>query len=139
MSGLFFTLDLPFPVAGIDHKAHKANIIGTGKELFSLTHLDDIGRFVAAILKKPEETENKVIRIAGDTQSADALVEKFEKKSGKKFKVKYQNAIVLAAALKQARHKDHKKYEFYFTNAIPLFTGDGVCPSTMLTVASASR
>jgi uncharacterized protein YbjT (DUF2867 family) len=94
--------------------------------LFSLTHLDDIGRYVAAILKRPEETKNKIIRITGDTQSADALVEKFEKKIGKKFKVKYQSSVVLAATIKQARSKAHKKYGIYFANAIPLFTGDGV-------------
>jgi uncharacterized protein YbjT (DUF2867 family) len=113
-------------LAGIDYKARKADIIGTGEELFSLTHLDDIGRYVAAVLKRPEETKNKVIRVAGDTQSAHSILTKFEKKIGRKFKVNYQNAVVMKALLKKA--VDHKKYNVYFTNAIPCFTGDGVCP-----------
>jgi nucleoside-diphosphate-sugar epimerase len=125
-SGLFFTLELPFPLAGIDYKARKAEIVGTGDELFSLTHLDDIGRFVAAVLRRPEETKNKIIRVAGDTQSAHSILTLFQKKIGQKFKVSYQNALVMKALLKNAI--DHKKYNVYFTNAIPCFTGDGVYP-----------
>jgi hypothetical protein len=128
-SGLFFTLDLPFPLAGIDYKARKAHIIGTGDERFSLTHLDDIGLFIAAVLKRPEETKNKVIRVAGDTQSAHSILAKFEKKVGQKFKANYQSAIVTKALLKKAI--DHKKYNIYFTNAIPCFTGDGVYPKVL--------
>ena len=122
-------LDLPFPVAGVDYKARKADIIGTGEEPFSITHLDDIGRFLVAILKKPEETENTVIRIAGDTQTANALVKKFEKQTGEKFKVSYQDAHQLERELKQAL--DDKKYDVYFPNAIPMFTGLGVCPLSL--------
>jgi nucleoside-diphosphate-sugar epimerase len=121
---LFFGLDLPFPVAGVDYKARKADIIGTGEELFSITHLDDIGRFLVAILKKPDDTENTMIRIAGDTQTANALVKKFEKQTGTKFEVSYQDAHQLERELKQAL--DDKKYDVYFPNAIPMFTGLGV-------------
>lgn len=59
-------MDLPFPVAGVDYKARNAEIIGTREELFSITHLDDIGRFLVAILKNPEIIENEMVRIAGD-------------------------------------------------------------------------
>jgi len=136
-TGLFFTLDLPFPVAGIDHKMRTAKIIGDGNALFSLTHLDDIGRYVTAILRRPEETKNRTIRIAGDTQTANALLGLFEKQSGKKFKVTHENAVVFAAMLKSAL--DHKKYGTYFANAIDLFTGDGVTQlSYQLIVASAN-
>jgi hypothetical protein len=123
-SGLFFTLDLPFPVAGIDYKARTADIIGDGTALFSLTHLDDIGRFVAAVLKRPEETKNAVIRVAGDTQCANAMLEEFEKKIGTPFKVHHKSSVVVTALLKKAL--EHKKYDIYFSNAINLFTGDGV-------------
>ena len=125
-SGLFFTLELPFPLAGIDYKTRKAEIIGSGDELFSLTHLDDIGRYVTAVLKRPEETKNKMVRVAGDTQSAHSVLTMFQRKIGQKFKVSYQNAIVMKTLLKNAA--DHKKYNVYFANAIPCFTGDGVCP-----------
>ena len=133
-------MDLPFPIAGIDYKSRKADIIGTGEELFSLTHLDDIGRYVAAVLKRPEETKNKVIRVAGDTQSAHSILAKFQKKIGQKFKVNYQNAVVMRSLLKSAI--DHKKYNVYFTNAIPCFTGDGVDPEILellICLAGANR
>ena len=128
--GLFFTLDLPFPVAGIDYKARTADIIGDGNAMFSVTHLDDIGRFVAAILKRPEETKNTIIRVAGDTQSANSMLEKFEKKLSTKFKVQHKSVVVLTALLKKA--VEHKKYDVYFSNAINLFTGDGVIFLTTL-------
>lgn len=128
--GLFFTLDLPFPVAGIDYKARTADIIGDGNAMFSVTHLDDIGRFVAAILKRPEETKNTIIRVAGDTQSANSMLEKFEKKLGTKFKVQHKSVVVETALLKKA--VEHKKYDVYFSNAINLFTGDGVIFLTTL-------
>jgi len=117
-------LDLPFPVAGIDHKKSKATIIGNGNTLFSLTHLEDIGRYVAAILQRPAETKNRIIRVAGDTQCANALVQKFEKKTGRKFKVKYESEIVMNVLLKAAW--EHKKYGVYFEKAIDVFAGDGV-------------
>jgi len=111
-------------VAGIDNKTRQAKIIGDGNALFSLTHLEDIGRFVAAILRRPAETKNRVIRVAGDTQNANAILQKIEEKRGKKFKVTHENVVVLTATLKIAL--EHKKYGTYFANAIDLFTGDGV-------------
>ena len=90
-----------------------------------MSHLDDIGRFVAACLTTPEITKNACIRIAGDTQSANALVQKFEKGIGKKFEVTYQDADELTRTLKKAL--EEQDYGVYFTNAIPLFTGTGVC------------
>jgi len=98
--------------------------------MFSVTHLDDIGRFVAAILKRPEETKNTIIRVAGDTQSANSMLEKFEKKLGTKFKVQHKSVVVETALLKKA--VEHKKYDVYFSNAINLFTGDGVIFLTTL-------
>src|SRR5438105_7396581 len=72
--GLFFDNDLPYPVAGIQFKEHKAQIPGTGKELISVTDREDIGRYVAAILKHPDVTKNTIIRVAGDTVTPDDLV-----------------------------------------------------------------
>jgi nucleoside-diphosphate-sugar epimerase len=123
-TGLFFGLDLPFPLAGIDYKAKKADIIGSGNEKFSITHLNDIGRFLVAILQAPEETENRMIRVAGDLQTANNLLQKFETKVGEKFEVHYQSAEEVTQACKRA--VDTKDYNYYFTNAIPLFIGTGV-------------
>lgn len=123
-TGLFFDNTLPYPVAGISFQEHKATIPGTGKELFSVTCRDDIGRFVAAILKQPNVTKNTIIRIAGDTVTANDLVEKYEKHMGKKFDVEYRPADeidrVAQEGLKTGNLTD------YFKNRIPLFTGTGV-------------
>ena len=98
----------------MNYKARRADIIGTGKELFSITRLE-----------APNRDEKKKIRIAGDTQSADALVKKFERKMGEKFNVTYQSTDNLERTLKQ--FIEDKKYNLYFlSNALPLFTGMGV-------------
>lgn len=44
---------------GIDLVAKKATIVDSGDEPFSATNLDPIGKAVASILKKPEDTANK--------------------------------------------------------------------------------
>jgi len=119
---------LPFPLAGIDWKAKKADIIGTGDELFSVTHLDDIGRYLAAIFKRPEITENKQVRIIGDTTTANAVLAKFEKKVGQKFEVTRQDAQALHKKIHEAL--DKQDFGTYFANAIPSFTGLGVSSVT---------
>lgn len=78
-------------------------------------------------MKRPEDTKNAIIRVAGDTTSANAIVEKFQKKLGAQFKVQHKNVVVLTALLKKAL--EHKRYDGYFSSAIPLFTGDGVLPA----------
>src|SRR5271170_3123831 len=90
--GLFFDNTLPYAVAGVNFKEAKATIPGTGKELFSITSREDIGRFIAAVLKHPDETKDRVVRVAGDTVTADDLVAAYEKKLGKKFDVTYRPA-----------------------------------------------
>ena len=123
--GLFFDNDLPYPVAGIQFNAAKAEIPGTGKESFAVTDREDIGRYVAAVLKHPDITKNAVIRVAGDTVTADELVKKYEKQLGKKFDVSYRSADeidrVAQEGLKSGNLGD------YFGNRIPLFVATGVC------------
>ena len=123
-TGLFFTLDLPYPFAGIDYKNRKGSVIGTGNELFSLTHLDDIGAFTAAVLKKPEETKNKVIRIAAENTTANDIIAKFESQTGEKFDITYRPAEKVEAEIAEALKSQN--YGVYFANAIGLFTGTGV-------------
>jgi nucleoside-diphosphate-sugar epimerase len=126
---LFFDNTLPYPVAGINFKEHKANIPGTGKELFSLTSREDIGRFVAAILKQPDVTKDKVIRIAGDTVTANTLVEKYEKQLGKKFDVAYRPADEIDRVAQEGLKTGN--LGAYFSNRIPLFTGTGVFSASL--------
>jgi len=110
-------------VAGIDFKARQANIPGTGKELISVTSREDIGRFVAAILKHPDVTKNTVVRIAGDTVTANALVEAYEKQLGTKFDVNYRPADEIDRVAQEGLKTGD--LAAYFKNRIPLFTGTG--------------
>lgn len=116
---------MPYPVAGIQFKEHKAQIPGTGKELISVTDRDDIGRYVAAILKHPDVTKNTVIRVAGDTVTPDDLVKKYEKQLGKKFEVTYQAADEIDRIAQEGLKSGN--LGAYFGNRIPLFTATGVC------------
>jgi nucleoside-diphosphate-sugar epimerase len=111
-------------VAGISFQEHKANIPGTGKELLSVTSREDIGRFVAAILKQPDITKDTIIRIAGDTVTANSLVEKYEKQLGKKFDVSYRPADEIDRIAQEGLKTGNPVA--YFKNRIPLFTGTGV-------------
>jgi N-acyl-D-aspartate/D-glutamate deacylase len=65
-----------------------------------------------------------MIRVAGDTQCANELIEAFEQKLGRKFSVKYESEVVMRALLKAA--VDHKNFGLYFEKAVDVFTGDGV-------------
>lgn len=122
--GLFFDNDLPYPVAGIQFKEAKAQIPGTGKELISVTDREDIGHYVAAILKHPDITKNTVIRVAGDTVTADDLVNKYEKQLGKKFEVSYRSADEIDQVAQEGLKSGN--LGAYFGNRIPLFAGTGV-------------
>jgi NmrA-like family len=117
-------LDLPYPVLGIDFKSGKATIPGTGEELVSVTSRHDIGRYVAAVLNHPSETENKIIRVAADTVTGNGLVKLYEQHLGKTFEVGYRPA----AEIEQASEEGLKKGDFgaYFGNRIPLFAATGV-------------
>jgi len=123
-TGLFFDNDLPYPVGGINFKEGKASVPGTGKELIGITSRDDIGRYVAAILKHPEATENTVVRVSGETTTADTLIEKYEKKLGKKFDVSYRSAEELDRIAQEGLKSGN--LGAYFSNRIPLFMATGV-------------
>jgi len=122
--GLFFDNSLPYPVAGVNFKEAKAKIPGTGKEPVSVTSREDIGRYIASILKHPDITKNTVIRVAGDTVTANALVAAYEKHLGKKFEVTYQPADEIDRIAQEGLKTGN--LGAYFGNRIPLFTGTGV-------------
>jgi hypothetical protein len=123
ITGLFFDNELPYPPAGINFKEASATIPGTGEEKFAITDREDIGRYVAAILKHPKETENAIIRIAGETTTANELIKLYEKQLGKKFNVSYRPAD----EIDQTAQEGLKTGDLmtYFKNRIPLFQGTG--------------
>ena len=122
-TGLFFDGGLPYPPCGINFKEGTATIPGTGDEKLSVIDREDIGRFVAAILKKPEETKNKVIRVTGETTTANELVKLYEKEHGKKIKVSYRPADEIDRVAQEGLKSGN--LGAYFSNRIPLFQGTG--------------
>jgi hypothetical protein len=122
-AGLFLGLDLPFPVASVNFKERSANIPGTGDEPVSATTTDDIGRYVAALLKKPELSENKIIRVAGDTITSNQVLAKAEKKLGTKFQVQYRSAEEIDRIAQEGLKSGN--LGAYFMNRIPLFAATG--------------
>lgn len=122
-TGLFYDHELPYPPAGISVKEAKATMPGTGEEKLSLTHREDIGRYVAAILKNPEATKNTVIRVAGDTTTPNELIKLYEKKLGKKFDVTYRSADEIDRVAQEGLKSGD--LGAYFGNRIPLFQGTG--------------
>jgi len=115
---------LPYSVLGIDFKGHTADIPGTGEELTSVTDREDIGRYVAAVLGHPAATENKIIRIAGDTVTGNGLLKLYETRLGKKFAVSYKPA----EEIERVSEEGLKSGDLgaYFGNRIPLFAATGV-------------
>jgi len=87
-TGLFMEFVLqPFIVIDIANK--KANIPGTGKEKFAVTHTDDIAKSVPEILTNPK-FKNAVVRIAGDHVSFGGVVELIQQTTGAKFDITYE-------------------------------------------------
>lgn len=122
-TGLFFDGGLPYPPAGINVADGTATIPGTGEEGVSVTHREDIGKYVAAILKHSDITENKIIRVAGDTATTNQLLKLFEKKTGKKFNVTYRPADEIDRVAQEGLKSGD--LGTYFGNRIPLFQGTG--------------
>lgn len=115
-------MDLPFPCVNVNFKDRTANIPGTGDELISGTSTDDIGRYVAAVLKKPDVTKNTIIRVAGDTTTSNKVLAKAEKKLGK-FTVEYRSAEEIDRIAQEGLKTGD--LGAYFGNRIPLFAGTG--------------
>lgn len=76
---------------GLDHKfvadveGHKAALFDGGKNHFTATTVADIGKAVAEVLSKPEETANRGLRIASVRTTLGDLVAAAEKATGSKF------------------------------------------------------
>jgi hypothetical protein len=124
MKGIFLAVDLPFPTIGVSLREHKAAIPGTGNEPVSLTFTEDIGRYIAAVLKNPDISKNTILRFAGDTGSGNKIVAAAEKHLGLKFEVSYRPAEELDRAAIEAQKTGN--FGLFFANRIPYYVGTGV-------------
>jgi hypothetical protein len=71
----------------VNIKERKFRLVDSGNEPYSTSTLAFIGDAVAAILKKPDETANKYLNIAGVTTTQNEVLQIVEKLTGDKFEV----------------------------------------------------
>ncbi|KAF4988125.1 hypothetical protein FGRMN_9955 [Fusarium graminum] len=86
-SGLFLDAGLRNERAFVNVKDRKFRLVDSGNEPYSTSTLTFIGDAVAAILKKPEETANKYLNIAGVTTTQNEVLKIVEHITGDKFEV----------------------------------------------------
>ncbi|KAF5623251.1 2'-hydroxyisoflavone reductase [Fusarium tjaetaba] len=88
-NGLFLDSGLKSDRGFINIRDRKIRITDSGNEPYSTTSLAFVGEAVAAILKKPEETKNKYLNIAGVTTTQNEVLKIAEQVTGDKFEVSH--------------------------------------------------
>ncbi|KAK1712596.1 NmrA-like family protein [Colletotrichum acutatum] len=68
-----------FPDFGFDLKNHSATIYDSGNEPFTAMSIGKIGKPIAAVFKRPEETKNRYVRLSALTTSQRAILEALER------------------------------------------------------------
>ncbi|KAJ4258090.1 hypothetical protein NW762_008230 [Fusarium torreyae] len=86
-NGLFLDSGLRSDRGFINIKDRKVRLVDSGNEPYSTTTLAFVGDAVAAILKKPDETANKYLDIAGVTTTQNEVLKIAEQVTGDKFEV----------------------------------------------------
>ncbi|EKJ69572.1 hypothetical protein FPSE_10283 [Fusarium pseudograminearum CS3096] len=94
-NGLFLDSGLNSSYGFIDIRNRKFRMIDSGNEPFSATSLSFVGKAVAAILKKPEETANRFLNIAGVTTTQNEVLKIFEQVTGDKFDISHVSSTEL--------------------------------------------
>lgn len=86
--GLFFDWGLDVGSLGFDLKTRTASIYDSGDEPSQVSNLPFIGRAVAALLSRPDETANQYLRISSFTPSQNEILRIIEEEDGQKWTVK---------------------------------------------------
>lgn len=82
--GLYFGANPPERemTGTFDVKHRRAVLLGTGNENVSFTTMRDMGRFVAAALKRLEETRNRVLVVNSFTATPREILAEYEQQTG---------------------------------------------------------
>lgn len=80
---------MKYPQIGIDIRTGTARLIDGGTEPFSAVVLKDIGLAVKGILRKPEETKNRMCHIRSVETCQKEILEACERAVGTRFQVEY--------------------------------------------------
>ncbi|CEI62002.1 hypothetical protein FVEN_g3041 [Fusarium venenatum] len=91
-NGLFLDSNLKNPYSFIDIRNRKFRVVDSGNEPYSTTSLSFIGKTVASILKKPEETANRYLNIAGVTTTQNEVLRIVEQVTRDKFDVSHASS-----------------------------------------------
>ncbi|KAH6951813.1 hypothetical protein DER45DRAFT_388328 [Fusarium avenaceum] len=86
-NGLFLDAGLRNERGFVNIRERKFRLVDSGNEPYSTSTLAFIGDAVAAILKKPDETANKYLDIAGVTTTQNEVLQLVEQITGDKFEV----------------------------------------------------
>ncbi|KAK4634700.1 hypothetical protein CLAFUW4_00179 [Fulvia fulva] len=73
---------MKFPLMGFDATNRKAIIYDEGTEPFTGTTLEGIGQAVIGVLKHPDETANRFVKVLSIKTSQNQLLNAFEKTGG---------------------------------------------------------
>ncbi|KAF4463910.1 2`-hydroxyisoflavone reductase [Fusarium albosuccineum] len=107
-TGLFFELPLKSGSGFVDVKNRKFTLVDSGNEPYSTSPLSFIGDAVAAILKKPKETANQYLNVAGVVTTQNELLKAVEEVTGNKFEVSH----VTGAELEKIADEKIAKHDY---------------------------
>ncbi|ROT36178.1 NAD(P)-binding protein [Sodiomyces alkalinus F11] len=85
-NGLFFDWSIDLGI-GYNIRDKTATVVDSGDEPYSTSTLPFVGRAVAAALKKPAETKNKFLHVAGITTTQNEVVKVLQEATGQEFKI----------------------------------------------------
>ena len=88
MSGCFIdTFFLPW--FQVDLQNGKAHVVGDGKQMVSLTHRRDVGRFLVQILRKKPKT-SAIVRLSGQDTTINDALQTYERLSKRKLTIDHE-------------------------------------------------
>lgn len=94
-NGLFLDWSIRSGRSFVNLKDHKGTIVDSGNEPYSTSTLGFIGQAVAAVLKKPDDTANKYLDIAGVVTTQNEVLRVAEKVTGAKFEISHVSGAEL--------------------------------------------
>ncbi|KAM0425492.1 hypothetical protein ACHAPT_009281 [Fusarium lateritium] len=86
-NGLFLDWSIRSGRSFVDLKNYKGTNVDSGNEPYSTSTLGFIGQAVAAVLKKPDDTANKYLDVAGVVTTQNEVLRIAEKVTGAKFDI----------------------------------------------------
>lgn len=84
-----------FPLMGFDVARCSASIYDSGTEKFTATTLAGIGQSVVGVLRHPDETANRFVKVLSIITNQTELLEAFQRVTGRQWPVQHASAQTL--------------------------------------------